>query len=291
MEQENISFPERLEEYNQIEELVLTYKKQFESNSSKEDIERSKEAAGILIEKFNPLIKKYLNSILNTYIDFNDVDIKNFVLCFIKDKQLKKALRSQKQSSKIRREVYKCFNFVSETYGKLSTEEIIADLQMLLLVLAKRYKPIGRNFCAYLYNAYRYEVSRHIKKFIKNPQNISYKNCEYEDYMQTAPELILEECFEDKLYENNMGIPDMTWISGITCSEAFQTLDAIERKILIKYYMEDYNDRQIANEFAIHINTCNQKRRHAVLKLAKALNYDLNNIKRNRKSGKRALFF
>lgn len=284
-------FPERLEEYNQIENLVLAYKKQFKEDASYEEIYKAKEAASILIEKFNPLMKKYLNSIQNTHIDFDDVDIKNFVLCFIKDKRLKKALRSEKQSSKIRHEIYRCFNFVAETYGKVGNEEIMADLQMLLLVLAKRYKPIGKNFCAYLYNTYRFEVSRHIQKFIKNPQNIYYKNIQYEDYMQTCNEDTIDGCFEDRLYEDNMGMPDMTWIAGISCSEAFQSLDPIERKILIKYYMEDYNDRQISDEFAIHINTCNQKRRHAILKLAKAMNLSESDIKRNRKSGKRALFF
>ena len=145
---------------------------------------------------------------------------------------------------------------------------------------------MGKNFCAYIANAYGFEVSRHIKKFIKNPANIAYKNGEYEDYMQFCKDEIVENCFEDKIYENNLGIPDITWIMGTNCSDVFEVLTPFERKIILRYYLEDYNDRQIAEEFGLHINTCNQKRRQAVIKLAHTLGMSEKDIQRNRNSGK-----
>lgn len=283
------SFPEKLQEYQEIEDLVLTYKKQFEYDATDEEIEDAKIAANELVTRFNPLFKKYIKAIKDTQLDFKDSDTKRFMLCFIGDANLKKSLKSKNQSSKMRHEIYKRVNFVTETYGQLSSEEILIDLQMLLLVLAKRYTPMGRNFCAYLYGAFCYEVSRHIKKYIKNPANIQYKQMRYEDYMQTEEDELITECFEDKLYEDNMGMPDSTWINGLTCSEEFQSLTPLERKILIKYYLEDNNDRQIADLYSIHINTCNHKRRIATAKLAKSFGVDLVDIKRSRKSGKKSL--
>lgn len=283
-------FPEKLQEYQEIEELVLTYKKQFETFYLEEDVKKAQKAGMELTERFNPLFKKYIKTIKDTQLDFDDKDTKRFILCFIGDKTLKKALKSERQSAKIRHEIYKRLNFVTETYGQLSVSEIANDLQMLLLVLAKRYIPMGRNFCAYLYNCFCYEVSRHIKKYIKNPANIHYKTIRYEDYMQTAEDELIEECFEDKLYEDNMGMPDATWVNGLTCSEEFQDLTPLERKILIKYYLEDYSDRQISELYCIHINTCNQKRRQATAKLAKNFGIKLADIKRSRKSGKKSLF-
>lgn len=283
-------FPEKLQEYQEIEELVLTYKKQFMPSYLKTDLDNAQKAGIELTERFNPLFKKYIKTIKDTQLDFDDKDTKRFILCFIGDKILKKALKSERQSAKIRHEIYKRLNFVTETYGQLSVNEITSDLQMLLLVLAKRYVPMGRNFCAYLYNCFCYEVSRHIKKYIKNPANIHYKTIQYEDYMQIAEDELVEECFEDRLYEDNMGMPDITWVNGLTCSEIFQNLTPLERKILIKYYLEDYSDRQIAELYCIHINTCNQKRRQATAKLAKKIGVKLKDIKRSRKSGKKSLF-
>ena len=287
---EEKGFPEKLEEYQQVEELIMTYQLQFKDNCSAEDIRTAQEAATSLLYRFTPLFKKYQKTIIHTKIDFSDKEVKRFVLSFIGDPRLKVALKKDVQSEKTQKEIRKKFNFVTETYGKNDPADIMTDLQMLFLTLAKRYKQMGRNFCAYLYNAYSYEVSRHIKKYIKNPGNISYKNTEYEDFMQSAERVAIEQNLEDRIYENNLGIPDMSWVQGISCSEVFQTLTPEERKIIIKYYAEDYNDRQIADEFGSHINTINMKRHRADGKLANALVLPESKIKRNRKSGKKALF-
>lgn len=284
----------RKQEWEQIESLVMVYQRQFRADLTPEDAlearEDAKDASEELVKKFYPLFKKYIVLLKSAQIDFDDNEMKQFVLSFIGDQQLKRALRRHKQKAEYRHQILKKFNFVKETYGSLPGEEIMVDLQTIFLEMAKRYKQIGRNFCAYLYNSFRHDVSRHIKKFTRNPSNIHYRNCEYEDYMQSTHEVAIEDdCFEDKFYENSMGIPDLSWISGKNCSEKFLCLTPLERKLLIKYYMEEYNDRQIAEEFSIHINTCNQKRRQAVMKLAAAFGINEEDIKRNRKSGKKAV--
>lgn len=274
-----------MEEYSYIEDLVMKYQKQFKDGCTSEELEQSKNAATELLVKFKPLFKKYLQLIQTAQIDFSDKEMKRFILTFIGDPVLKYALKCEKQTADVKRDICYKFHFIVETYGKLPKEDINTDLQMLLLQLAKRYKQMGRHFCAYTYNAYHYEVARHIKKFTKNPSNIWYRNCEYEDFMQQYEDKIVEESFEDRIYENSAGIPDLTWIIGSNCSEIFQELTPFERKIILKYYLEDYNDRQIAEEFGLHINTCNSRRRQAVAKLAQIMGVDEKDIKRSRKSG------
>lgn len=279
----------RLEEWNAVEELVMKYKKQFDTDCTSVEKMEAEAAVTKLLHNFNPLFKKYLLLIKSSQVDFKDKEMKRFVLGFIGDPNLKAALKRDKQSAELRHLIMSRFNFVKETYGSLSEEIILIDLQMLLLILAKRYKQMGRNFCAYVYNAYSFEVSRHVKKFIKNPSNIHYKNCEYEDYMQSCTDQFIEDNLLDKTYENNIGIPDSTWIDGSNCSDTFSELSNLERKVLIKYYLEDYNDRQIGEALGLHINTVNQKRRQAVSKLAKILDVDESTIRRNRNSGKKIL--
>lgn len=267
----------------------MAYKTQFKEDATEEQIMKAQMAGIDLLQRFEPLFKKYITLIRTGHIDFGDTEMKRFVASFIGVPELKQALRRAHATSKFCYPINKMFNFVVETYGKLDETDIMTDLQMLFLVLVKRYQQIGKNFCAYLYNAYCFEVSRHVKKFTKNPANIHYRNVCYEDYMQIYNEKSVENCFEDKIYENSMGIPDSTWIGGESCSDLFRCLTTEERKLVIKYYMEDFNDRQIADMFALHINTVNQKRRRAVAKLAKATGVDITKIKRNRNSGKKAL--
>lgn len=279
-----------IEEWREVEILIRLYKNQF---SKRDDFTREQAniAMEALLDRFYPLFRKYLVLVKSGQINFNDAEMKKFVLNFIGDPELKKGLRRAKQSASLRNSIYQRFNFIKETYGALSENEIMEDLKILFMTLAKRYKPMNKSFCGYLYNAYCFEVARHIKKFTENPANIHYRNSEYEDYIQrtSVDEIMSNDLpLEDRLFEDASGIPDSSWISGETCSEAFQELSPYERKLLIKYYLEDYNDRQIAEKFGMHVNTVNQKRRIAAENLAAAMGLDKSLIKRNRKSGKNA---
>lgn len=278
---------ERKEEWEEIEQMIYTYKIQFESDANKESIRQSKIYAEILLKRFLPLFKKYILLLKTGQIDFKDSDIKLFVGTFIDDPRLHRALKRQKSRTEYRADIYKKFGFILETYGQLSEDEMLIDMQMLLLILAKRYKPLGKNFCAYVHNCFRYEVSRHIKKYIKNPINITYKNSSYEDNNNGLGDNELEMIHEDVYHESDSKIPNFLWITGKTCGDEFNVLSSLERKIIVKYYSEEYNDKQIANMLGLHINTVNQKRRQAISKLAISLNMDLDTIKRNRHSGKK----
>jgi DNA-directed RNA polymerase specialized sigma24 family protein len=279
----------REKEWREVEDLVLQYQMQFQEDADRIQQIKSKDAAQELLKRFSPLFKKYLLLLKNGQIDFDDDEMKSFVKLFIEDNKLKRALRRKKQKAEFRNDIYKRFNFIKETYGAVPDDEIVGDLQMIFLIIAKRYKAMGKSFCAYLYYSYRHEVSRHIKKFIKNPLNITYKNLEYEDCINGDDDSELDRSYEDNYYEDSTGLPDITWISGQNCSEIFTGLSPIDRKILIKYYLEEWNDRLISEEFGIHINTVNQKRRYAVAKIAEKLGINMDEVRRNRKSGKNAI--
>jgi DNA-directed RNA polymerase specialized sigma24 family protein len=267
--------------------LVIKFKTQFKPDASAKDKQEAQAAAVKLFKHFAPLFKKYSILLRTGHIDYEDKEMKRFVANFIGDVALRMALKQEHLTAKFTVPINKAFNFIVETYGKQSEEDIMIDLQMLLLVLAKRYKQMGKNFCAYLYNCYLYEVARHIKKFTRNPANIPYRSTEYEDYMQSYQPHAITNDLEDKYYLNSNGVPDGSWITGESCSELFQRLSNEERKLVVKYYIEDYNDRQIAEMFGMHINTVNQKRRRAVFKIADTMGVDITKSKRARKSGKK----
>lgn len=282
-------FEQRLVEWTEIEELVLKYQAQFNEDADNIIKTEAKESANKLLERFSPFFKKYVTLLKTGQVDWDDMEMKQFISNFIDDIELKKALARKKQKAHYRNEIHQKFNFIIETYGELSEEEILLDLQTLLLIIAQRYKQMGKNFCAYVYNSYRYEVARHIKKYIKNPLNISYKNLQYEDCINGTSDFEIQNSYEDNYYEDLTGIPNTSWIQGQNCSDIFSCLSPLDRKILVKYYLEEWKDGQIAENLGMHINTVNQKRRSAAKVIAEKLDLDLNSIKRTRKSGKRAI--
>jgi hypothetical protein len=286
-ELEEKEYQTKQEEWIEIENDVINYQKQFAENATQDEIRIGKEAACKLIEKFYPLLKKYILLFKTGQINFQDSDIKTFVGTFINNPRLHIALKKKKSKSEYKAEIYKRFGFVIETYGQLPENEMLVDLQMLLLILAKRYKQVGKNFCAYVHNCFKFEVSRYIKKYIENPINISYKNVSYKDSDNGSDDKSLDTFYEDLYYEPENGVPDSLWTTGKTCSEIFNNLTPLERKILVEYYAEELNDKQIAETLGLHINTVNQKRRQITYKLAETLNMDLNQIRRNRHSGRK----
>ena len=52
-------FEQRMAEWTEIENLVLSYQKQFQDNPTEDIIDESRESAQKLLEKFSPLFKKY----------------------------------------------------------------------------------------------------------------------------------------------------------------------------------------------------------------------------------------
>ena len=132
-----LSEEERLEEWNEIEDLVIQYQMYFDDP---EESYKSKEAADILLQRFSPLFKSYITLIKYNQIDWNSKEQKTFIYQFIEDKSLKRALNRKKTSSEFKAKIYHAFNFVKTTYGELSEEDILADLYVCFLTLMKRYK-------------------------------------------------------------------------------------------------------------------------------------------------------
>lgn len=272
---------ERLIQWNEVEDLVLTYQEYLNHPI---DGCKSQDAADILLQKFSPLFKSYITTIKYNQIDWTSSDQKQFVIQFLGSSDLKRAMGRKKVNSEYRARIYEAFNFIVMTYGSLNEEDILADLYMCFLILMKRYKQTGKNFCAYVANSYHYEVSRHIKKQTSNPLVVGYRNCVYEDTINGDTEMA---SYEDSYYELATGIPDFTWIKGDTCSDLFNDLTPLQRKMLIEYYLEDYNDNQISLHTATNIGTVNSKRRCAISTLSEKLDINKNEIPRQRKSGRK----
>lgn len=273
-----------IKDWNEVEELVIQYQTYINSNDPNEK-ELCKAPAEELLNRFAPLFKKYMLLIKHNQIDFNDMEQKSFVSLFMEDINLRRVLNRKVTPPSYRSDIYLKANFIKETYGSNSEQDIINDLYICFLKIAKRYKQVGKNFCAYLYNVFKHEVARMIKANIKNPLSIPYKNFQYEDYVNGSEDNYQIEIYEDTYYESSTGLPDLSWVLGDTCGFEFVYLSPLQRKILVRYYLEDWSDRQIAESMGVQTSMINLRRRQALQILCEEFDIDINNLKRTRKSG------
>lgn len=277
-------------EWDVIDSLVFYY--QGLNNESVYDNEGNLIADPVqeLLNRFQPLFKKYINLLKTGQINFNNLEQKLFVSLFVNDPLLKKAMFSKSGLDKqTKAQISARFNFVKETYGNQDEYNILTDLYVIFLTLARRYKKKNRSFACYVYNSIRFEVYRMINKYTHNPVNIHYKNLSYEEclennYWEFADDSVLS--IEEQVEFNEEADINYQWIQGVTCSEVFKKLTPLERKIVTKYYLEGASDKQVANEYKLHINTCNSKRHTAIEKIAAAVGLTKKDVKRSRNTGK-----
>lgn len=279
-------------EWDIIDGLIEVYQKSCNEGfiGDKEDGDR---AATLLLEKFSPVFKKYIALLKTGQINFNDCEQKQFVALFIDETKLRKAMYSKNPLNYKQREIisYK-FGFIKETYGNLDEEEILTDMYVVFFILARRYKKTNRSFCCYLYNAFKYEMFRHIKCFTNNPANIYYKNISYEEVTLDGDLQLVNEYekipdIESDLSTDDNGQLTSSWVAGLACSEVFMELTPLERKILEMYYVRNMSARKIAETFHIHTNTCNKRRHEAIKKLADRLGIDPKSAVRTRNTSRK----
>ena len=275
------------DEWEEVDKLISIYQRQFQENCTKQEKLKANEAGITLLNKFMPLFKKYTTLITTGQINFRNLEQRQFVRLFMPEPNIQKILNKKNISLEMRDIISMKFNFIIEGYGQQSEEEIMNDLKMLFLILAKRYKNVGRSFCCYVYNLYRYEVFRHIQKYQRDIANFHYKittldKCEesfFDDYSY----------FEEDVCEDNQGLPNQDWIDGAVCSDIFKNLSSQDRFILSKYYLQNWNDKQIAQYLGKHINTINNIRKRILKTLCNNMNMDITDIIRHRNSGIKAV--
>ena len=243
----------------------MRYKKQFEPNATSEDIQDAQVASRELIEAFTPLFKKYIAMLRLGQIAWTNNESRNFVKTFMQEKDLVYALKRTRISKELKERIEHRFKFITETYGKRPEDEIKLDLIECLLYLAKKYN---------LYRAFLYEVQRFVKRYTSNPVNIHYRRLDYEEVMEAHEPTTNNDGSMEEAFANHLGIPDTSWIQGKTCSEGFSELSPEQRKILVAYYLEEDNDRNIASDLGERMGAVAKKRKAAILSLALKLGYD-----------------
>lgn len=222
-----------------------------------------------LLSKFNNFLNKYHQLLYHGVIDFNNYDIRSFLSCYLKDKEERSSLLKGKyHSTQDVTNGYKISKYLQQAFKNYSAAEVFHELVIPFLECAKRYKDMNKGFASYLYNSYRYELVRHINSILFQRFNEIYPLNHDVNF-----EIILEEDM-DRLQidmDDDLVLNHPEWLSGKTAEPPFQQLTRQDRLILIKYYMEDYTDKEIGRLVGRHRKSINRTRLRVVEQLKKEI--------------------
>jgi RNA polymerase sigma factor (sigma-70 family) len=224
-----------------------------------------KDAAEELINQMSPYMIKYFKIIRLGVIDLSDRDSRRFISLFIEKYEAREKLKMKFQSRDARNEAYQAALMVQSMCSQIPSEDIIQELIVALLTLAKRFTRHKKkvNFCGYLYNAFRFELARRIKSITIDPLthrsdfNLSYDDNEYLNDEDSAGEEASYMTEPMMALEEDLG---NSWQRGLTCSDTFADLTQLQRIILKLYYIDGESDTSIANRLNLHRNTVKSQR-------------------------------
>ena len=75
----NIEEEQRKEEWREIEDLVISFQKQFKEDCTEKEKKYAQDCGYELITKFSPLFKKYIQLLKYTNVDWTDRETKEFI--------------------------------------------------------------------------------------------------------------------------------------------------------------------------------------------------------------------
>lgn len=218
-------------------------------------------------------IGKYFSLIRYGKINFDDRDTRRFIALYIKNPETRKKLIPFYQYREVKAEAIKELEEnVIKPLSIISDEDLLQDLRLLLLMLAKRFRKKRRkvNFAGYLYNSYRYALKNYLDKaYLKREEplfdlwrwllHIQDDRLEDQESLIVVDDLI---DFKGPMIQVDEDLGN-NWVRGLTCGEEFKRLNPLQRLILKLHYDEKVTDGNIADRLNMHINTIFRLRKKA----------------------------
>lgn len=251
--------------YEEIEQAVRDYQNGVEGASQK------------IVDAFTLFLNKYMYLLKGGGpVSLGDPSIRRFISLYIKDPRSRRAIESVMFRSKVRSEAYKTMNFLRQLFEPYDAEDLWNDLVVTLLTLASRYKSPDNQprFHMYVEKTFHYAAYRALTQWTKDViwwgwDDIGTIRADEEPSFEPPPppdrNLIFRSDEDDPKIDNN-------WVLGLTASDEFQELTALERRILKLYYVDGYSDQQIGEFLGVGRSTVNRKRREIKEKIKHKLN-------------------
>ena len=269
--------------YQEIHDLVWSYK------------DGDRDAAGQIIERFEPFFSRYITLIKKGQYDLAHYSTRSFMLLYSGSKEQRTIVKSHMYRKGASTEADKLAVQLYYIFEAMTEEDIKHELYVVILKMAKNYKDLDRpSFHTYIDRCFHFYLQRHFAIMSRDPSrggnvdiidNIDYDkyncclemtmdedygeadiradihyNIKYSNHM-TFEKSDNTDPFDDSSFFNN------NWTNGVTCHDLFLCLTPFERRLIYMYYVQKMSDSKIATELNVCRTTIGKKRTTALDKL------------------------
>lgn len=219
-----------------------------------------------LVLLFEPLLKQYVKLLYYRHIDYSSRQIRYFISYFMSDKELRRQIRGNLfVSNACREEAKRIVSNIHRNFSFEYEEEAFHELMLVLLKMAKDYQESASGFEGFVYTYY----SRYLKTFLST-EDMRRSRTEpllfarqYKYFEDEQEVFIHDSIFEDEYFSTEKEDDDLQWMRLMNGQDngVFSEFTTIQRRILIRYYVDKKTDNEIAKEVAMHPGSVQRSRR------------------------------
>lgn len=250
--------------YSELDELV----KRYQSGDN--------EAAEKIIQAFSGYLIRYLQLIKRGNVDTNNAGHRQFIALFVRSKYDRIKIIHGLANSSTRKLIYDTALMISNQFKPYDNEDIMAELTVELLAMAKNYQnDRGHFFHTYVSKVFPFRIFKRLSVWINDITNMIARNYERPDIETFEDEDFSDELIEDLEREDPLllipdtseGTLDENWINGQTCSDRFSKLTPLERRLILLYYQDGYTNKEISEKLGLSVSSICKTKSTAISKL------------------------
>lgn len=218
----------------------------------------------LLLEQYKPFTQNFVNLFEYGNINLTSFSVRIFVSKFIggTSKEKNKYAGSEKYGLRHNDKSTYAISMLRKIRNHISLEDLQNDINVTLLILAKRYTDVGKSFVSYLVKAFPHELYRQLKHHhlhVALGSMINYYDPNNEDEALVVSDLESE--YQLKLdMDEDLILNHPEWLDGRTAEEPFKSMSKDERFVLAKYYLEKNRDRIIGRQVGRNQKSINRIR-------------------------------
>lgn len=222
---------------------------------------------------------QYFDSFLNSYVDFiqkgfillEKAHLRYFISLFIKDEETRSHIKANKGVTPHDWDIIKSvIRYLKSYFLFYNDEDTFNELLIPFLTLAKRFEIEKVHFDQYVYFHYNLEITHYLRGITRDPNDYAERIATYNGEHKHIMDIQLLEkqgrIIQDQYFD--IDIHDYRFMGGDEeFSGIFSKMTNIQRRILVYYYIDNLNDREISEKLGMHKRSVYRVRNKAITEL------------------------
>lgn len=227
-----------------------------------------------LIDHFNGFIETYVKFIQTGFLDTKQTHLRYFVCLFLKDSDARDHLKQNKGLTESDwHSIRSVIKYIKSYFYFYTKHDTYTELLIPFLKMAKKFVFDKLAFDAYTYYNYNLSIVHYLRELTREPNDYAERMQILDGELGVIVDLKLLESHLLEMRDKHLDVDvhDLRFMRGDELSGVFSEMTNVQRYILVYYYVDGLNDREISEKLGLHKRSVYRARNKLVNQLKEML--------------------